>query len=56
MCNREYVTAILGYDKNYDKLYKGKTIMIEEFGSTFLIRTQKDESPLILSKDILNEI
>ena len=42
--------------ENYANLYKGKTIMVEEFGSTFLIRTQKDESPLILSKDILNEI
>lgn len=42
--------------KNYAKLYKDKTIMVEEFGSTFLIRTQKDESPLILNKDILNEV
>ena len=42
--------------EKYAKLYKGKKVMVEEFGSTFLIRTQKDESPLILSKDILNEI
>ncbi len=42
--------------ERYAKLYKGKQIMVEEFGSTFLIRTQKDESPLILSKSILDEV
>jgi hypothetical protein len=42
--------------EKYAKLYKGKTIMVEEFGSTFLIRTQKDESPLILNRSILDEV
>ena len=42
--------------EKYAKLYNGKQILVEEFGSTFLIRTQKDESPLILSKSILDEV
>ena len=42
--------------KKYAKLYKGKKIMVEEFGSTFLIRTNQDESPLILNKSILDEV
>ena len=40
--------------KNY-KTYKDKPLIIEEFGSFFTIKRNKDESPLILSKGILDE-
>ena len=39
--------------KNY-KTYKDKPLIIEEFGSFFTIKRNKDESPLILGKSILN--
>lgn len=43
-------------ERNYPKLYKGKQIMVEQFGCTFLIRANKDESPLILNESILYEV
>ena len=40
--------------KHY-RSYKDKPLIIEEFGLFFTIKRNKDESPLILSKGILNE-
>jgi len=39
--------------KNYKRLYKDKPLTIEEYNNHFEIKTNKDESPLILSKNIL---
>tara|TARA_E500000178_G_C16665891_1_gene592805 strand:+ start:176 stop:328 length:153 start_codon:yes stop_codon:yes gene_type:complete len=40
--------------KNYKKLYGDKPLIIEEFNSHFTIKSNKDESPLILGKSILD--
>ena len=37
-----------------DKTYKDKPLIIEEFDKFFTIRRNKDESPLILGKSILD--
>jgi|TARA_Y100001958_G_C21225967_1_gene551373 hypothetical protein len=39
--------------KNY-KTYKDKPLIIEEFDKFFTIKRNKDESPLILGKSILD--
>ncbi len=38
--------------KNY-KLYKNKELIVEEFDNCFRIKSNEDESPLILGKNIL---
>lgn len=38
---------------NYKKLYGDKKLIINEFNNHFEIKSNKDESPLILSKKIL---
>ena len=38
--------------KKYPKTFKDKTMTIKENQSFYLIKTNKDESPLILSKSI----
>ena len=40
--------------KNYKNLYGDKPLIIEEFDSHFTVRFERDESPLILGKNILN--
>jgi hypothetical protein len=37
---------------NYKKLFGDKKLIIEEFESHYEIKTQADQSPLILSKTI----
>lgn len=39
---------------NYKRLYEEKPLIIIEHDSFFTIKANKDESPLILSKGILN--
>ena len=39
--------------ENYKTLYGDKPLIIEEKETIFLVSTNKDESPLILSKNIL---
>ena len=39
--------------ENYTKLFDDKPLIIKEEDSIYLISTNKDESPLILSKNIL---
>jgi|TARA_R110002153_G_scaffold158108_4_gene310169 hypothetical protein len=39
--------------KNYPKRFKGKKMIIKEKETHFEIQTNKDESPLILNKNIL---
>jgi len=39
--------------KNYKRLYKDTPLIIEEYDNHFEIKKNKDESPLILSKNIL---
>ena len=38
--------------ENY-KSYKDKTLLIQEFDSHWTVRVNKDESPLILSKNVV---
>jgi hypothetical protein len=40
--------------ENYKKLYCDKSLIIEERESCYLVSTSKDDSPLILSKNINN--
>ena len=37
----------------YKRMYGDKPLMIQEFDSHFTVKTNKDESPLILSKNIV---
>jgi len=39
--------------ENYKKLFKDKPLIIEEYNNHFEVKSNKDESPLILSKNIL---
>lgn len=39
---------------NYKKLFGDKPLLIVEYDTYFTVRVNKDASPLILSKDILN--
>tara|TARA_R110001632_G_scaffold68210_1_gene160002 strand:- start:508 stop:654 length:147 start_codon:yes stop_codon:yes gene_type:complete len=38
--------------EKYPKTFKNKTILIEENDACYFVSTNKDESPLILSKKI----
>jgi hypothetical protein len=38
--------------KNYSKMFGDKELIIEEFDSHFTVKAHKDESPLILGKNI----
>ena len=40
--------------ENYKKLFGDKPLIIEERESCYLVSTNKDDSPLILSKNINN--
>jgi len=40
--------------QNYKRLYGEKPLIIQEYNSFFTIKSNKDESPLILSKSILD--
>ena len=40
--------------ENYKKIFSDKPLIIEERESCYLISTSKDDSPLILSKNINN--
>lgn len=39
-------------EKNYKKLYKDKNLIIEETDSAIFVRSNIDESPLILNKNV----
>jgi hypothetical protein len=39
--------------KNYPRRYSNKELIIEETEKLFYVKSNKDESPLILSKSIL---
>ena len=41
--------------KNYKNMYGYKPLIIQEFDSHYTIKSNKDESPLILGKGITNE-
>lgn len=48
------MTKVEEYVKeNYKKLFKNKPLIIEEYNNHFEVKSNKDESPLILSKNIL---
>ena len=52
--NEETIKKITEYVyKNY-KSYKNKELIVEEFSNCFHIKINKDESPLILGKGIIN--
>lgn len=40
--------------KNYEKMFGDANLIVTENDSHFQVKANKDESPLILSKDILN--
>jgi len=40
--------------ENYKRMYGDKPLIIQEFDSHFTVRSNKDQSPLILGKSILN--
>ena len=39
--------------QHYKRMYGDKPLIIEEFDSHFTVKSNKDESPLILSKSIV---
>ena len=39
--------------ENYKKLFKDKPLIIEEYNNHFEVKSNKNESPLILRKNIL---
>lgn len=41
--------------ENYKNMYGDKPLIIQEFDSHYTIKSNKDESPLILGKGITNE-
>ena len=41
--------------EHYKRMYGDKPLIIQEFDSHFTIKSNKDESPLILGKSITNE-
>ena len=41
--------------EKYPKTFKNKTILVEENDVCYFVSTNKDESPLILGKSIVNE-
>ena len=41
--------------KNYKQTFGDKPLIIEELGKCYLISAGRDDSPLILSKNITNE-
>ena len=41
--------------KNYKRTFSDKLLIIKELGKCYLISAGKDDSPLILSKNITNE-
>jgi len=41
--------------KNYKRMYGDKPLIIQEFDSHYTVKSNKDESPLILGKSITNE-
>lgn len=41
--------------KNYKNMYGDKPLMIQEFDSHYTVKSNKDQSPLILGKGITNE-
>jgi hypothetical protein len=40
--------------KNYPRRYEGRYLMVEERENHFRVKANKDESPMILGKSILN--
>jgi len=40
--------------KNYPRRYEGKTLIVEERENHFRVKVNKDESPMILGKSILD--
>lgn len=41
--------------QHYKRMYGDKPLIIEEFDSHYTVKSNKDESPLILGKGITNE-
>ncbi len=39
--------------EHYKKMFGDKSLFIEEFDSHFTVKSNKDESPLILGKNII---
>jgi len=51
--NPKYMEHIEKYVReNYKRLYGDKPLIIEEFDSHYTIKANKDESPLILGKQV----
>ncbi len=53
--NKEVIEKVKEYAyKNYSNRFGKKELMVEERENHFRVKSNKDESPLILGKSILN--
>ena len=53
MEDKDRYDAVVSYvEANYKK-YKGKSLIVKEFGSHFRVNLHENGSPLVLSKNIL---
>ena len=55
MENKDRYDAVVSYVEANYKAYKGKSLIVKEFGSHFRVNLHKNGSPLVLSKNILNK-
>ena len=51
--NEEIKKLVIEYVYNNYKSYKDKELIVEEFDNFFRIKSNEDESPLILGKGII---
>ena len=51
--NEETKSQVIEYVYNNYKSYKNKLLIVEEFDNCFRIKSNEDESPLILGKEII---
>lgn len=53
--NKEVIKKVKEYAyKHYPNKYEKKDLMVEERDNHFRVKSNKDESPLILGKSIIN--
>ena len=55
MEDRNRYDAVVSYVEANYKAYKGKSLIVKEFGSHFRVNLHENGSPLVLSKAILNK-
>ena len=55
MENKDRYDAVVSYVESKYPKYKGKSLIVKEFGSHFRVNLHKNGSPLVLIKNILNK-